>query len=125
MKRLLLATAATALVAGAAQAEDVKVGVLLGFTGPLETTVPNMAAGAELAIKEVSDSGKFMGGSTVTPVRGDTTCVDAAAAQSAAERLVTSEKVTGIIGGDCSGVTGASGFDRKLFPISCWSWKTS
>ena len=39
MKRLLLATAATALVAGAAQAEDVKVGVLLGFTGPLETTV--------------------------------------------------------------------------------------
>jgi branched-chain amino acid transport system substrate-binding protein len=107
MKRLLLATAATALVAGAAQAEDVKVGVLLGFTGPLETTVPNMAAGAELAIKEVSDSGKFMGGSTVTPVRGDTTCVDAAAAQSAAERLVTSEKVAGIVGGDCSGVTGA------------------
>ena len=107
MKKLLLATAATALTAGAGFAEDVKVGVLLGFTGPLETTVPGMAAGAELAIKEVSDSGKFMGGSTVTPVRGDTTCVDAAAAQSAAERLVTSEKVAAIMGGDCSGVTGA------------------
>lgn len=107
MKKLLLATAATALVAGAVSAEDVKVGVLLGFTGPLETTVPNMANGAELAIKEVSDSGKFMGGSTVTPVRGDTTCVDAAAAQSAAERLVTSDKVAAIVGGDCSGVTGA------------------
>ncbi|WP_151717616.1 ABC transporter substrate-binding protein [Gemmobacter serpentinus] len=107
MKKLLLATAATALMAGAASAEDVKIGVLLGFTGPLETTVPGMAAGAELAIKEVSDSGKFMGGSTVTAVRGDTTCVDAAAAQSAGERLVTSEKVAGIIGGDCSGVTGA------------------
>jgi branched-chain amino acid transport system substrate-binding protein len=40
-------------------------------------------------------------------VRGDTTCVDAAAAQSAAERLVTSDKVSGIVGGDCSGVTGA------------------
>ena len=107
MKKLLLATAATALFAGAATAEDVKIGVLMGFTGPLETTVPGMAAGAELAIKEVSDSGKFMGGSTVTPVRGDTTCVDAAAAQSAAERLVTSDKVAGIMGGDCSGVTGA------------------
>ena len=107
MKKLLLATAATALFAGAAAADEVKVGVLLGFTGPLETTVPGMAAGAELAIKEVSDSGKFMGGSTVTAVRGDTTCVDAAAAQSAAERLVTSDKVAAIVGGDCSGVTGA------------------
>ncbi|WP_149142140.1 ABC transporter substrate-binding protein [Gemmobacter caeruleus] len=107
MKKLLLATAATALMAGAATAEEVKIGVLMGFTGPLETTVPNMANGAELAIKEVSDSGKFMGGSTVAPVRGDTTCVDAAAAQSAAERLVTSDKVAGIMGGDCSGVTGA------------------
>ena len=107
MKKLLLATAATALFAGAAAADEVKVGVLLGFTGPLETTVPGMAAGAELAIKEVSDSGKFMGGSTVAAVRGDTTCVDAAAAQSAAERLVTSDKVAAIVGGDCSGVTGA------------------
>ncbi len=107
MKKLLLATAATALTAGAGFADEVKVGVLLGFTGPLETTVPGMAAGAELAIKEVSDSGKFMGGSTVTAVRGDTTCVDAAAAQSAAERLVTSDKVAAIMGGDCSGVTGA------------------
>lgn len=107
MKKLLLATAATALIAGAASAEDVKVGILLGFTGPLESTVPNMANGAELAMKEVSESGKFMGGSTVTPVRGDSTCVDAAAAQASAERLVTAEKVAGIMGGDCSGVTGA------------------
>ncbi|SEM78162.1 amino acid/amide ABC transporter substrate-binding protein, HAAT family (TC 3.A.1.4.-) [Gemmobacter aquatilis] len=107
MKKLLLATTATALFAGIASAEEVKVGVLLGFTGPLESTVPNMANGAELAMKEVSESGKFMGGSTVTPLRGDSTCVDAAAAQSAAERLVTSDKVAGIVGGDCSGVTGA------------------
>ena len=32
MKKLLLATAATALFAGAATAEDVKIGVLMGFT---------------------------------------------------------------------------------------------
>ncbi len=35
------------------------------------------------------------------------TCVDAAAGTAAAERLVTADKVNAIIGGDCSGVTGA------------------
>ena len=107
MKKLLLATAATALVAGAASAEEVKIGILLGFTGPLESITPAMAAGAEMAMKEVSESGKFMGGSTVTSVRGDSTCVDAAAAQAAAERLVTADGVKAIMGADCSGVTGA------------------
>ena len=80
MKKLLLATASVALMSGAASAEDIKIGVLLAFTGPLESMAPAMAAGAELAIKEVSDSGKLLGGSTVTPVRGDTGCTDAAAA---------------------------------------------
>jgi len=106
MKKLLLATAATALCSGAALADDVKLGILLGFTGPLESTVPDMAKGAEFAVKEVNDSGKFALG-TVTTVNGDTTCVDATAATAAAERLVTSEGVKGIVGGDCSGVTGA------------------
>ncbi|MCL7464028.1 ABC transporter substrate-binding protein [Phaeovulum sp. NW3] len=108
MKKLLLATAATALVAGAAQAEDVKLGVLLGFTGPLESMSPSMAAGAEMAMKEVTDSGKFMGGSAVVPVRGDTTCIDAAAATATAERLITADGVKGIVGGMCSGETTAS-----------------
>ena len=107
MKKLLAATAATALFAGAAMAEEVKIGIILGFTGPLESITPGMAAGAELAMKEVNDSGKFMNGSTVVPVRADSTCVDAAAATAAAERLVTSEGVKGIMGADCSGVTGA------------------
>ena len=85
MKKLLLASAATALFAGAASAQDVKIGILLGFTGPLESITPNMAAGAEVAIKEINDSGKF-GLGTVSAVRGDSTCVDAAAATAAAER---------------------------------------
>jgi len=108
MKKLLLATAATALVASAASAEDVKIGVSLGFTGPLESMSPSMAAGAELAMKEVSDSGKLLGGDTVTPVRGDSTCIDAAAATATVERLITSEGVKGIVGGMCSGETTAS-----------------
>lgn len=111
MNRLMLATAATALCAGAAFAEshggEVKIGILLGFTGPLESVAPEMAAGAEMAVAEVNAAGTFMGGMKVSTVRGDTTCVDAAAAQAAAESMVTGEGVSAIIGGDCSGVTGA------------------
>lgn len=107
MKKLLLATAATALLAGAASAEEIKIGVILGFTGPIESLTPNMAAGAELAMKEVSDSGMLLDGTTVSPVRADSTCIDAAAATAAAERLITSDGIKAIMGADCSGVTSA------------------
>jgi branched-chain amino acid transport system substrate-binding protein len=108
MKKLLTATAASAILASSAiAAEDVKIGVILGFTGPLESITPMMAAGAEMAMAEVTASGKLLDGSTVTPVRADSTCVDAAAATAAAERLITSDKVNAIMGADCSGVTGA------------------
>ena len=105
MKKLLVAAMASALVATPAMAADVKIGVLLGFTGPIESLTPDMASGAELAMKEATDSGAFMGGSSVTPVRADSTCADAAAATAAAERLITSDGVSGIMGADCSGVT--------------------
>ncbi|MEQ9259742.1 MAG: ABC transporter substrate-binding protein [Roseovarius sp.] len=108
MKKLLCTTTALALSAGAAMAEgEVKIGVILGFTGPIESLTPHMAAGAELAMSEVTESGALLGGMTVTPVRADSTCIDAGAATAAAERLVTAEGIKGIMGADCSGVTGA------------------
>ena len=111
MKKLLMASAATALMAGSAYADghakDVKIGIILGFTGPIESLTPSMADGAELAMKEVTDSGLLLDGATVSSVRADSTCIDAGAATAAAERLVTSDKVDGIMGADCSGVTGA------------------
>ena len=107
MKKLMLASAATALMAGGAFAEDAKIGIILGFTGPLESITPGMAASAELAIAEVNASGKFMDGGTVTSVRADSTCIDAAAANAAAERLSTAEGINAGMGADCSGVTGA------------------
>jgi branched-chain amino acid transport system substrate-binding protein len=58
-------------------------------------------------MKEVNDSGKALNGWTFVSVRGDDTCVDSAVATTAAEKMVTSDGVKGIIGGDCSGVTGA------------------
>jgi branched-chain amino acid transport system substrate-binding protein len=108
MRRLLLATAAGVLVSGAATAQEtVNVGIILGFTGPLESITPGMASGAELAFKEVSDSGELLDGTTINVVRGDSTCIDAAAATTAAEALVTSSDVVAIVGADCSGVTTA------------------
>jgi branched-chain amino acid transport system substrate-binding protein len=106
MKKLLTATAAVALLAGAAQAEDVKLGILIGFTGPIESLAPAMASAAEMAIAEVNAAGGVVDGSQLVAVRADSTCGDAAAGQAAAEGLVA-EGVKGIIGGDCSGVTGA------------------
>jgi branched-chain amino acid transport system substrate-binding protein len=105
MKKLLLASAAVALCTGAASAEDVKLGVLFGFTGPIESLTGHMKNAAELAIKEVNDSGKSK--FTFSDVTGDTTCTGADVAVAAAEKMVTSDGVKGIIGGDCSGVTGA------------------
>ena len=108
MKKILTATAvAAALISGAAQADNIKIGVVLGFTGPAESLAPAMASGAELALKEASDSGAFLGGTTITPVRADSTCSDAAAATAAAERLVSAEGVKALIGGLCSGATTA------------------
>ncbi|MCH5377712.1 MAG: branched-chain amino acid ABC transporter substrate-binding protein, partial [Planctomycetes bacterium] len=63
MKKLLMATAATALLAGAVSAEEIKMGVILGFTGPLESITPDMAAGAEMAIAEVNAAGTLLDGS--------------------------------------------------------------
>lgn len=105
MKKLLLASAATVALAGGAFAQEVKFGVILGYTGPIESLTPHMADSAELAFKEISDSGLFLGGQTITPVRADSTCVDSSAATAAAERLITSEGIVGIMGPDCSGVT--------------------
>jgi branched-chain amino acid transport system substrate-binding protein len=68
---------------------------------------PDMANSAELAFKEASDSGQLLGGQKISVVRADSTCIDAAAASAAAERQITSDKVVGIMGADCSGVTTA------------------
>ena len=85
---------------------EVKMGIILGFTGPIESLTPAMAASAELAFKEASDSGSLLGGEKISVVRADSTCVDSAAATAAAEGVIA-QGVAAIMGADCSGVTGA------------------
>jgi len=114
--KIFAATSALAFVAAMgmglapsakADGDEIKIGIILGFTGPIESLTPGMAASAELALKEVSDSGKLLGGSHLVAVRADSTCVDSAAAQAAAERLISDDSVAAIMGADCSGVTTA------------------
>ncbi|TQM92916.1 ABC transporter substrate-binding protein [Roseinatronobacter monicus] len=105
MKKLLLASTALAFSSGMALADEVKMGVLLGFTGPIESITPYMADGAEMAWNEINESGLFLGGHTISSVRADSTCVDSSAAQAAAERMISSDGVVAIMGADCSGVT--------------------
>ena len=104
MKSLMIATASLMLTTSAIA--EVKMGIELGFTGPIESLTPDMAASAELAIQEANDSGLFLGGESITALRADSTCADSAAATAAAERLAA-DGVAAIVGADCSGVTGA------------------
>ena len=105
-KKVALVMAGSLILPAVAFA-DIKMGIILGFTGPIESLTPDMAGSAEVAFKEASDSGNLLGGEKIVVVRADSTCIDAGAATAAAERLVTSEKVAAIMGADCSGVTTA------------------
>lgn len=86
--------------------DTIKIGILLGFSGPIESLTPAMSDSVQLALDEATNSGLFLGGKKIKSIKGDTTCIDTAAAISEADRLL-SKGVIAIIGGDCSGVTEA------------------
>jgi branched-chain amino acid transport system substrate-binding protein len=96
---LLLATSMSAVAA------DTTIGVVLGFTGPLDTLSPPMLASAELAAKNINDQGGINGG-MLKIVTGDDNCVTADMATAAATQVINDGAVA-ILGGMCSGVTAA------------------
>ena len=106
MKKLFIAAIMSLSLLMTSAFAEIKIGVILGFTGPIESLTPSMAASAELAFDEASDSGALLGGETIIPIRADSTCVDSAAATTAAEGLIA-QGIAAIMGADCSGVTGA------------------
>ena len=106
MKKLFIAAIMSVSLLMTSAFAEIKVGIILGFTGPIESLTPAMRDSAKLAFQEASDSGALLGGETITVIEGDSTCVDSSAAQSVAESQV-SQGVVAIMGADCSGVTGA------------------
>jgi len=106
MKKLFIAAIMSLSLLATSVFAEIKVGIILGFTGPIESLTPAMRDSAKLAFQEASDSGVLLGGETITVIEGDSTCIDSSAAQSVAESQV-SQGVVAIMGADCSGVTGA------------------
>ena len=87
-----------------AQAQDIKIGFLGGFTGPLETMTPSIHEAAKLAVRQINEQGGVLGQKLVMP-QGDSTCLDITAAVNAADRMVNTEAVTALVGPMCSGET--------------------
>ena len=89
MKKLFIAAIMSLSLLMTSAFAEIKVGIILGFTGPIESLTPAMRDSAKLAFQEASDSGALLGGETITVLEGDSTCVDSAAAQSVAEGQVS------------------------------------
>ncbi|WP_137150710.1 ABC transporter substrate-binding protein [Devosia sp. FKR38] len=103
---LALAVAASALVAAApAMAQDTgaTIGFIGGFTGPIESLTPPIFAGAELVVKQVNEQGGILGGE-LKLISADGAC-DATAAAAAADKLINTDNVTGVVGALCTGET--------------------
>ena len=104
-KFLTTAAAASLLVAAApAFADDVKLGFIGGFTGPIESLTPPIFNGAKLAVQQINDQGGILGGGKLTIESADGAC-DATAAANAGDKLINTSQVVAIVGGLCTGET--------------------
>ena len=79
--------------------KQVKVGILLGFTGAVESLTPSMADSAELAFNEVKNKEL-----SFKILRADTACDNINLAKNSANKLIN-EGVIAIIGGACPSIT--------------------
>jgi branched-chain amino acid transport system substrate-binding protein len=82
---------------------QLKVGLLLDFTGDLAEFGPNMMNGANLAATEINDAGGVMGQDIILKQADSQTSPTAAV--DAARQLVESDKVSAVVGSLSSGVT--------------------
>jgi branched-chain amino acid transport system substrate-binding protein len=103
-KILSLAVASVFGLAAPAFAEDVKLGILGDLTGPIESLAPPIVAGAQLAFDHVNAQGGILGGGKIVSVTGDSAC-DPSVAGPAADKLVNTDQVAGIVGAFCTGAT--------------------
>lgn len=105
-KTLTLAVAASTLVVAApaiAQDTGATIGFIGGFTGPIESLTPPIFAGAELVVSQINEQGGILGGE-LNVISADGAC-DATAAAAAADKLINTDNVVGIVGALCTGET--------------------
>jgi branched-chain amino acid transport system substrate-binding protein len=102
MKRILplmIALVFAFALAGGAFAQEVKVGTLLSYTGPLKEFGPNLKNGVELAAKQFKAAGL-----EIKLIHEDSE-TSAIPATNAARKLVDVDRVVAIVGALASGVT--------------------
>ena len=83
---------------------EVKVGILLGFTGVVESLTPSMADSAELAFNEITNDEELSKLIKFKIQRSDTSCSNKNLAKDAATKLIGGG-ITAIIGAACPDLT--------------------
>lgn len=91
---------------GTASAQPIKIGLIQPLTGDVAFDGETAVNGAKLAVKEINDNGGLLGSRKVELIVEDGACVPAQSV-SAAEKLITSDKVVALAGCFCSSSTGA------------------
>ena len=84
--------------------KEVKVGILLGFTGAVESLTPLMAESVELAFKEVTTNEDLDKDINFRLLKADTACDNINFAKNSATKLVK-DGVEAIIGAACPNIT--------------------
>jgi len=95
--------AATTL-AGAALAQEVKIGLVGGISGPIAALAPPMIKASQLAVEEVNAQGGLLNGQTLVAVVGDSACSQQGGTD-AATKVVNVEQIVAMVGPYCSGAT--------------------
>ncbi len=112
-KSILTALAISAMIAASpAVAQNVKIGFIGGFTGPIENLVPPIFEGAKLAVAHINEQGGVLG-QTLELISSDGGC-DSTLGASAADKLVNTDQVTAIVGAVCSGETIAAASNAAI-----------
>ena len=112
-KTLLTAIAVAALGAATpTMAQNVKIGFIGGFTGPIENLVPPIFEGSKLAVAHINEQGGVLG-QTLELISSDGGC-DSTLGASAAYKLVNTDQVTAIVGAVCSGETIAAASNAAI-----------
>ena len=85
-------------------ANEITLGIALGFTGPTESIVPSMASSVRLAISEANSSNIFLNGEEkITLIKIDTTC-DKSKIKSV-NKTISENNIIAIIGAACPGIS--------------------
>ena len=83
---------------------EVKIGIVLDFTGPIMSLTSAMASSANLAFKEASESGSFLKGKTIRTIKADTKCDASVDATDSINKIIT-QGIVAIVGSACPRIT--------------------